>query len=94
MHYLIAHVLGLQPDHLAAPTTGAGKVCFIAGNAGGMLISQDIPLAGQLGVTMPAAEVVSMPVPVQRPGVCPREYKLITGTTTRLDLLCIMPLTK
>ena len=36
---------------------------LITSDTGWTLVGQHIPLAGQLGVTMPTAEVMTMPVP-------------------------------
>lgn len=58
-----------------------------------MVVRQNISLTAKLCVTMPASEMASVVVPIKCPSVCATEDQLITGSTPRLDLLSIMPLT-
>ena len=77
MHGVVAHVLGVEPDALAALLTRVGKVLLVAGNATGVLVGDHVALAGQHGLAVPTAEVITMPVLVQSLDVLPRKYELV-----------------
>ena len=87
----VADVPGLQAYYQAAALTLAGEVVLVAGDAGRSEVRQDILLAGELGVTVPAAEVVGVPVPAHGPGVRPGEDQLVAGPAARLHLLRVVP---
>ena len=87
----VVHVPGLQAYQLPAGLTLAGEVVLVAGDAGGPEVGEDVLLAGELGVAVPAGEVVVVPVPAHGPGVAPGENQLVAGPTPGLHLLSVMP---
>ena len=87
----VVHVPGLQAYQFPAGLTLTSEVVLVAGDAGGPQVCEDVLLAGQLGVAVPAGEVVVVPVPAHGPGVATREYQLVTGPTPGLQLLSVMP---
>jgi len=92
VHVLIADVPGVEANQLTATSAIVSEVCLIARQAGGVLISQHISLAAELGVAMPAGEMASVVVPIESPRVGATEYKLITSAASWLDLLSIVSL--
>ena len=87
----VVDVPGVQAYQFTAGLALAGEVVLVAGDAGGPQVGQDVLLAGQLGVAVPAGEVVVVPVPAHGPGVAARENQLVTGPAPGLHLLCVMP---
>ena len=87
----VVHVPGLQAYQFPAGLALVGEVVLVAGDAGGPEICEDVLVAGQLGVTVPAGEVVVVPVPAHGPGVAPGEYELVTGPAPGLHLLSVVP---
>ena len=87
----VADVTALQAYHLAAALALAGEVALVAGDAGWPEVCQHVLLARELGVTVPAGEVVRVPVSVHGPGVRPGKDELVTGGTPRLHLLRVVP---
>ena len=72
--------------------TVACEVSFIAADAGGSLICQHILVTSEFSITVPATEVVGVPITTHGFGVGTREDELITRGTARLDLLCVVSL--
>ena len=91
MEIFVVDVTGLQAYQFTAGLTLAGEVVLVAGDAGGPQVCQDVLVSGQLGVAVPAGEVVVVPVPAHGPGVATREDQLVTGPTPGLQLLSVMP---
>ena len=87
----VVDVPGLQTYQFTAGFTLAGEVVLVAGDAGGPQVGEDVLVAGQLGVAVPAGEVVVVPVPAHGPGVAPGEDELVTGPAPGLHLLSVVP---
>ena len=87
----VVHVPGLQTYQFAAALALAGEVVLVAGDAGGPEVGEDVLLSGQLGVAVPAGEVVVVPVPAHGPGVAAGENQLVAGPAPGLHLLSVMP---
>ena len=87
----VVHVPGLQAYQFTAGLTLAGEVVLVAGDAGGPEVCEDVLVTGQLGVAVPAGEVVVVPVPAHGPGVAAGEDELVTGPTAGLHLLSVVP---
>ena len=87
----IADVPAVKTYQLPAALALAGEVGLVAGDAGGSEVSEDVLLSSQLGVTVPAAEVVGVPVPAHGPGVRPGKDQLVAGPAARLHLLRVVP---
>ena len=87
----VVHISGVQAYQFTAGLTLTGEVVLVAGDAGWPEVSEDVLVAGQLGVAVPAGEVVAVPVSPHGSGVAPREYQLVTGPTPGLQLLSVMP---
>ena len=87
----VADVPRLQAYHTATALTLAGEVVLVAGDAGRSEVCQDIFLAREFGITVPAAEMVAVPVPSHGPGVGPGEDQLVAGAAARLHLFRVVP---
>lgn len=68
--------LGVDADGPAALLAGVGEDGFIAGDAVGVVIAEDVPLSCQALVALPTAEVLTMPVLVHGFGILPTENQL------------------
>lgn len=86
----VRQVLRIDADGFVAFFAAVGEDAFVALDAVGVLIPEDVALASQRLVALPAAEVTAVPVLVHRLGVFATENKLVTGMTPRLQSLCIM----
>lgn len=86
----VRQVLRVDADGFVAFFAAVGEDALVALDAVGVLIPQDVALAGQRLVALPAAEVTAVPVLVHRLGVFATENKLITSMTPRLQSFSIM----
>lgn len=86
----VRQVLRVDADGFVAFFAAVGEDALVALDAVGVLIPEDVALAGQRLVALPAAEVTAVPVLVHRLGVFATENKLVTGMTPRFQSLCIM----
>lgn len=71
--------LRVDADGLVALFAAVGEDAFVALDAVRVLIAEDIALAGERLVALPAAEVAAVPVLVHRLGVFATENKLWTN---------------
>ena len=68
------------------------EILLVAGDAAGVLVGEDVLVAREDLVAVPAAEVVAVPVLAQRLRVLAREDELVAGAAPRLQVLCVVPL--
>lgn len=92
MHFVVGHVSGAEADHLLTLVAGMGEVLLVARNATSMIVSQHVLLSSQDGVAAPAAEMLTMPILVQRLGVLACEDELVAGAAPRLEVFGVVPL--
>lgn len=81
----VRQVLRVDTDGLVAFLAAVGEDALVALDAVRVLIAEDVALAGQRLVALPAAEVTAVPVLVHRLGVFATENKLITSMTPGLQ---------
>lgn len=77
MFVLVRQVLGVYADHSRAVLAGVGEDGLVALDAVGMVVLEDVALASQRLVTLPAAEVTRVPILRHGLGVLPAENELL-----------------
>ena len=68
------------------------EVLLVAGDAARVLVGEDVLVAREDLVAVPAAEVVAVPVLAQRLGVLPGEDELVAGAAPRLQVFRVVAL--
>lgn len=75
MLVLVRQVLGVGTDGHLALLTGVGEEVLIAFDAEGVVVAQDVAMAGQRQVAVPARKVPRVEVLIHRFGVLTRKYQ-------------------
>ena len=92
VHVLVGHVRRVEADRFLAELTGVSEVLLITRDTAGMLVGEDVLVAGEDLVAVPAAEVVAVPVLAQRLRVLPGKDELVAGAAPRLQVFCVVSL--
>ena len=93
VHILVGHVRRVEPDWLLTELTRVREVLLVTGDTAWVLVGEDVLVAREDLVAVPAAKVVAVPILTQRLRVLPRKDELVAGTAPRLQVFCVVSLT-
>ena len=92
VHVLVGHVRRVEPDRFLAELTRVREVLLVTRDTARVLVGEDILVAREDLVAVPAAKVVAVPILAQRLRVLPGKDELVAGAATRLQVFCVVSL--
>jgi hypothetical protein len=87
MLLLVWQILGVDSDRLGTLITGVGEYLLVTPHAIRMLITEDVSLAGQGVITLPAAKVAGVPILIHGFSVFPTEDQIRVSEDTKVQCL-------
>ena len=93
VHIFVGHVRRVEPDRFLAELTRVREVLLVTRDTARVLVGEDILVAREDLVAVPAAKVVAVPILAQRLRVLPGKDELVAGAAPRLQVFCVVSLT-